>query len=101
MKLTPNSYILVYHLHSGYGCITIQSTDYDDNGNPTSWGIKSFSNTSMSKKDGFFVMEPMNSNKTDKFFKEFRFDTPEKAYKCWLKYQHNHTNQVNGILFKK
>jgi hypothetical protein len=99
--LIPNSYILVYHKDSGYGVITIQATNFnEETGEPISWGIKSWDNTSMSKKDGIFTSEPMNSNKTEKFFKEYRFKTPEEALKCWDKFKHLHEGRMNDYFFK-
>lgn len=82
--------------------VTIQATKFnEETGEPISWSIKHWDRTSMSKKDGCFDDEPLNSSKTDKFFKEFRFKTPEEALKCWEKFKHFHTERVNGFFYEQ
>ena len=98
--LIPLSYML--HNYGHGDTITIQATKYDDvTGIPILWAIKSYSNSSMSKKYGSFDLEPMNSSKTDAFFREFRFKTPEEAYKCWEKFKHYHTKQINNYFYEQ
>jgi hypothetical protein len=65
----------------------IRATKYDDEGNPIKWGIKE-GNDSMSNNDGHFYIEPRPSDRDDSFYKEFRFDSVNDAYTCYLKF-HN------------
>lgn len=100
--LTIDSYILEYHKNSGYEVVTIQATKYnEETGKPILWSIKSWPNSSMSKKDGSFQVEPMNSSKTEKFFKEYRFKTPDEALKSWEKFKHLHEGRVNDFFYKE
>lgn len=73
---------------------------YDDNGNPISWGIFSWDRSCMSKKSGIFEESPLPSSRTDKWFDEFRFKTPEDAMECWEKFKDKHEGQANSFLFK-
>ena len=65
-QLIVDSYILEYYKDSGYEVVTIQATKYNETGEPILWSIKSWRD-SMSKKDGCFQPEPLNSSKTKNF----------------------------------
>jgi len=80
--------------------VTIQATKYNETGEPILWSIKSWRD-SMSKKDGCFQPEPLNSSKTKNFSKEYRFKTPEEALKCWEKFKHLHEGRVNDFFYKE
>lgn len=98
--LIPSEFILDFHSKSGYKNIVIRATHFDEKtGNPDSWGIFSYDHECMSKKSGLFEHSPMPSSRTDKWFKEFRFKTPEEAMECWDKFKSNHDGHSNLILF--
>lgn len=67
--------------------ITIETTKFDDKTlKPIKWAIRSDSRTSMSKVHGQFAYEPLPSSRDNSFMKEFRFNSPEQAKKCFYKF---------------
>jgi hypothetical protein len=66
--------------------ITVDSTKYDEETHlPILWGVRRGSSI-MSKYTGEFDYEPMPSQRDDDFFKEYRFDSPNEAKECYLKF---------------
>lgn len=98
--LIPSEYILDYHPKSGYKNIVIRATHFDEKtGNPDAWGIFSHDQECMSKKSGLFGHSPLPSSRTDNWFDEFRFKTPEEAMECWDEFKLNHNGYANLCLF--
>jgi len=67
--------------------VSIEATKYNEETNiPNTWAIRKGSFV-MSKKTGEFDYEPRPSNRDNKFLKEYRFKSPEEAFKYWTKFQ--------------
>jgi hypothetical protein len=74
--LKPIKYLIHNDKH-GFN-VTIDATKFDEDNNPISWAIRLY-DSAMSKKDGIFCHELRPSDRTQKYFKEFRFSSPEEA----------------------
>lgn len=78
---TPNSYLLDFDTDRLQD-VSAVATRYDENKKPSSWAIRRGGSV-MSKIDGLFYYEPIQSSRTDDFFKEFRFVSFEEAEECY------------------
>lgn len=53
---------------------------------PTSWAVCRGGTTAMSKSDGVFYCEPIPSNRDQKYFNEFRFNSVDEALQTYIKF---------------
>jgi hypothetical protein len=66
--------------------IKVEATEYnEDHTAVVKWAVRE-THFVMSKKTGEFEYEPSPSSRTQKFFKEYRFDTAEEAITCYQKF---------------
>lgn len=101
-SLIPSEFLLDFHPKSGYKNIVIRATRFEDEtGKPISWGIFSYDHESMSKKTGLFENSPLPSSRSDEWFEEFRFKTPEEAMECWDEFKFQHNGHANLCLFSE
>ena len=64
--------------------VTIEATKFDEEfSKPISWAIRC-GGRCMSKITKSFDYEPLPSSRDDEFFDEYRFNTPEEAYKSYF-----------------
>ena len=84
IPLTPISFILPTDLFLGQSLCKISAKYFEDN-IPTKWAIEKGQCT-MDKETGMFFLEPTGSEVTDEWLSKHRFNSPEEAYQCWIKF---------------
>jgi hypothetical protein len=78
-----NSYLLFWD-ERRLSDTSIVATKYEAQ-TVTKWAIRRRGDC-MSKKNGNFDYEPQPSSRDEKYFKEYRFDTPEEAATAYKKF---------------
>lgn len=78
--------ILTYGIRrvDGYWSVTIEATNFDANGKPTSWAIRN-GRDCLNKHTGWYDYEPLPSERDDEFLESHRFSSPEEAKECYSK----------------
>ena len=85
-QLTPISLGITYD-PKVMDWVKIEARQYDHKTyQPTSWAVCRGGVTAMSKDDGRFYYEPMPSNRDQKYFDEFRFNSVGEALQAYLKF---------------
>lgn len=72
-------------LTGGRWDVVVEATSFDARGNALTWAVRKH-RFCLSNKTGEFDYEPLPSSRSGVYFKEYRFDSMEKAVECYRKY---------------